>query len=281
MDRREVYFIRPQGRFSLNLRELWQYRELFFFFTWRDVKVKYKQTVLGFLWAIVQPLAMMLVFTLFFSNTLDIPTDGLPAPVFYYSGLLIWNFFSSSLTSAGNSMVNNAHIIKKIYFPRLIIPISSVLVALFDLMVASIIYLLLVFYYDFTLSDFNPNYFKLLGFTFIAVLFAIGSTLGVGTLLAALNVQYRDFRYVIPFLVQFLFFVTPVIYSVNILGEANYLQYVLAINPLTGAIELTRSVFTNKFSVVTVMISLSSMTFFLVLGIYTFRKMEAYFADIA
>lgn len=281
MDKQEVYFIRPQGQFSLNLKELWQYRELFFFFTWRDVKVKYKQTVLGFLWAIIQPLAMMLVFTVFFSKTLAIPTDGLPAPVFYYSGLLIWNFFSSSLTSAGNSMVNNAHIIKKIYFPRLIIPISSILVALFDLFVAAFIYLLLIFYYDFTASNFDPNYFKLLCFTGIAVLFAIGSTLGVGTLLAALNVQYRDFRYVIPFLIQFLFFVTPVIYSVNILGESSFLQYLLAINPLTGAIELTRFVFTNKISIVTLIISSSSMVFFMILGIYTFRKMEAYFADIA
>ncbi|MEM1325256.1 MAG: ABC transporter permease [Bacteroidota bacterium] len=275
------YQIRPPDKFSFNFKELWQYRELFYFFTWRDIKVKYKQTVFGFLWAILQPLAIMLVFTFFFARTLNIPTDGIPAPVFYYSGLLLWNFFSSGLSGAGNSMVNNAHIIKKIYFPRLIIPISSIIVALFDLLMALTIYLILIFYYDLTKSDFSLSYFMLFSTSVAAILLTILSLCGAGMFLAALNVQFRDFRYIIPFLIQFLFFITPVIYSTTIFSEIPHFQYIMAVNPMTGAIELARSAFTQQLDWMTVTISTFSAVVFMGVGIYTFRKMEAYFADIA
>jgi lipopolysaccharide transport system permease protein len=275
------YYIRPPSKFSLNLKELWQYRELFYFFTWRDIKVKYKQTLLGFLWAILQPLVIMFIFTFFFARTLNIPTDGIPAPIFYYSGLLLWNFFSSGLSNAGNSMVNNAHIIKKIYFPRLIIPISSIIVALFDLFMAVTVYLMLIFYYDLTDEAFSPNYLVLLLTSVAAISLTALSLVGFGTFLAALNVQYRDFRYIIPFLIQFLFFITPVIYSVNIFSSIDHFQYLLAINPLTGCIELARSAFTHQLNWTTIIISSMSAVLLTILGIYTFRKMEDYFADIA
>jgi lipopolysaccharide transport system permease protein len=275
------YYIRPPSKFSLNLKELWQYRELLYFFTWRDIKVKYKQTLLGFLWAILQPLVIMFIFTFFFARTLNIPTDGIPAPIFYYSGLLLWNFFSSGLSNAGNSMVNNAHIIKKIYFPRLIIPISSIIVALFDLFMAVTVYLMLIFYYDLTDEAFSPNYLVLLLTSVAAISLTALSLVGFGTFLAALNVQYRDFRYIIPFLIQFLFFITPVIYSVNIFSSIDHFQYLLAINPLTGCIELARSAFTHQLNWTTIIISSMSAVLLTILGIYTFRKMEDYFADIA
>ena len=135
------YTIKPPDKFSLNLEEIWLYRELFYFFTWRDIKVKYKQTILGFLWAVLQPFLMMMIFVVFFARVLNVPTDKIPAPIFYYSGLLLWNIFSTGLSGAGNSMVTNANIIKKIYFPRLIIPISSILVAVFDFLMAIIVFL--------------------------------------------------------------------------------------------------------------------------------------------
>ena len=143
------YEIKPAKGFSLNLKELWEYRELFFIFTWRDIKVKYKQTILGFSWAVLQPLLMMVIFTVFFAGALDVPSDNLPYPVFVFSGLLIWNIFSTGLSNASNSMVSNANIIKKIYFPRLIIPMSSILVAIFDFFMAFFIYIGILFYYDY------------------------------------------------------------------------------------------------------------------------------------
>ena len=141
------YEIKPHEKLSLGIAELWQYRELFYFFTWRDVKVKYKQTVLGFAWAVLQPFFMMLIFSLFFGRALNVPSENIPYPVFVFSGLLLWNIFSTGITAAGNSMISNANIIKKIYFPRLIIPISSVLVSLFDFFMAALIFICILFYY--------------------------------------------------------------------------------------------------------------------------------------
>ena len=142
------YEIKPKGKLSLGLKELWDYRELFYFFTWRDIKIKYKQTVIGFLWAILQPLFLMIVFSLFFGKALNVPSGNIPYPVFVFSGLLLWNIFSSGLSNAANSMVSNACIIKKIYFPRLIIPMSGILVSLFDFLMALIVYLAILIYYQ-------------------------------------------------------------------------------------------------------------------------------------
>ena len=277
-----AYTIKPPGKFSLNLAELWQYRELIYFFSWRDIKVKYKQTFLGFLWAILQPLLMMMIFVVFFAKALKVSTDSLPAPIFYYSGLLLWNLFSSGLSGAGNSMITNADIIKKIYFPRLIIPISSVLVAFFDFLMALIVFVILVLYYDWTDATFQVNYLQWISFLLFALIMTIVFTMGLGMLLAAWNVKYRDFRYVIPFLLYLLLFLTPVIYPVSVFKELSWAQYVLAINPLTGAIDLARASFTETFpDRAIILISFLSMCFFFLTGIYVFRKTEAYFADIA
>ncbi len=273
------YIIRPPGKLSLNLRELWQYRELFFFFTWRDIKVKYKQTILGFLWAVIQPLLMMAIFVVFFAKALKISTDEVPAPIFYYSGLLLWNIFSTGIGAAGNSMISNANIIKKIYFPRLIIPISSILTAVFDFMMALLLFVILLVYFNFHGYDFS--WMKLLFYLPLGLILTVVTTFGLGSFIAALNVKYRDFRYVIPFFIQFLLFVTPVIYPVSIF-EGNWLETLLSLNPMTGAITLCRSAFTDSL-IDWKMIGLSTFSAIIVflLGIFQFRKTEAYFADLA
>ncbi len=274
------YIIKPQKQLRLNWKELWQYRELFYFFTWRDIKVKYKQTILGFLWVILQPLLMMGVFVLFFSKGLKISTDNIPAPIFYLSGLIYWNLFSAGLSSSANSMVNNAQIIKKIYFPRLIIPISSILVATFDFMISLLIFTIILLGYlflsDISLSVWTP-------FLFIAaLLLTLITTFGLGTLLASLNIQYRDFRYVIPFMIQFMLFITPVFYPLRLFESIPYLKYILALNPITGAILLARaSLLTTTLDWIIVSISSCSAILLFVLGLFIFKKMEAYFADIA
>lgn len=268
--------IGPKEKLSLGLNELWQYRELFFFFTWRDIKVKYKQATLGFAWAILQPLFMMVIFTLFFGKALKVPSDDIPYPIFVYSGLLLWNVFSSGLSNAANSMVTNANIIKKIYFPRLIIPISSILVSLFDFLMALIVFIGMLIWFQ---TPIQP--IKLLLFMPLGLIIATLTSFGVGTLLAALNIKYRDFQYVIPFMIQVLLFMTPVIYPVSIL-PALWMKYVMALNPMYGAIELFRSGIIDKaIDLKLLTVSISSALFFFIVGIYYFRKTEAYFADLA
>ncbi len=259
----------------LDWKELWSYRELFYFFSWRDIKIKYKQTVLGFLWAILQPLLMMVIFTLFFGRALNIPSQNLPYPVFVFSGLLIWNMFSSGLTNSSNSMVNNATIIKKIYFPRLIIPVSSILVALFDFMMACIVFLPLLLYYQQQVS------FQAIWVWPLAIVMTTIATLGPGSLLAALNVKYRDFRYVIPFLIQLLFFLSPVLYPVSML-EHPLLRYTLVLSPMYAAIELFRMPLTQTWPDPTSMaISITSGILLMVIGLVYFKKTENFFADFA
>lgn len=276
MEYQEEYKIIPPKKLSLNFGELWQFRELFFFFTWRDIKVKYKQTALGFLWAILQPLLMMLIFTLFFGRGLKVPSDNIPYPIFVFSGLLLWNVFSSGITNAGNSMVNQSNIIKKIYFPRLIIPISSILVSLFDFLMAFIIFIGLFVYFHFPVDISMFTLSVILGLALTVL-----TTFGVGCLLAALNVKYRDFRYVIPFMVQALMFLTPVIYPVSLFNN-KYLQILLSLNPMAGAIDLVRSSLTGgSVSLHVIVSSIISALFFFFIGLFYFRKTESYFADIA
>lgn len=271
------YEIKPHEKLSLGLRELWQYRELFYFFTWRDIKVKYKQTALGFVWAILQPFAMMLIFSVFFGSILKDPNDPTPYPVFVYSGLLLWNIFSSGLTGAGNSMVSNANIIKKIYFPRLIIPISSVLVSLFDFLMAFVVFIGLLIYYSTPINIFVFVPMLLLSLVITAI-----STFGIGSFLAALNIKYRDFRYVIPFLIQALFFLTPIIYPVSIASKYAFAKYLLALNPMYSAIELFRySILHKTLQPDLLLISGSTALLFFATGLYYFRKTETYFADLA
>lgn len=270
-----LYEIKPVSKLSLGLKELWDHRELLYFFTWRDIKVKYKQTVLGVLWVILQPFLLMVVFTLFFSNGLNIPSDNIPYPVFVFSGLLLWNIFSQGLTNAANSMISNSAIIKKIYFPRLIIPISSILVSLFDFIMAFIIYIGILIYYR------HPVDLNILLYLPLSIILTIMTTFGLGTWLAALNIKYRDFRYVIPFLIQILLFLTPVIYPVSII-KFQWAQTVLSLNPMAGAIELLRSPVTHSelnIQLVVTSVSVSLVLFFY--GLFYFRKTEYYFADLA
>lgn len=271
------YFeIKPKNAFTFGFRELLDYKELFFFFTWRDIKVKYKQTVMGFLWAILQPILLMLIFTFFIGKTLDIPSDGIEYAVFVFSGLILWLIFSSGIANAGNSMVTNAQIIKKIYFPRLIIPISAILVAVFDSLMAFIVFIPLLLFYNQPIDLLEALLWWPTGL-FLTVI----GTFGPGCLLAALNVKYRDFRYVIPFLVQVLLFVTPVIYPLSIMTH-KWLQYVVAINPMYAAITLFRLPLTAIApDPVMLVISISSNVILLAVGIGYFRHTEMYFADLA
>lgn len=267
--------IKPQDKLSFGMQELWEYRELFYFFTWRDIKVKYKQTVLGFLWAILQPLFMTFVFSFFLGNSIvDKSKLNIPYPVFALSGMLLWGIFSGGMSNAANSMVTNANIIKKIYFPRLIIPISSILVALVDFLVAFVLFVGLLLIYKIDI-----NYLAIL-FLPISVCITCLSAMGCGTLLAALNIKYRDVRYIIPFLVQGLLFLTPVLYPINISNNLTA-QFMLRLNPISGALELMRGIFVGyKINYETVGISLVSSLVLFVLGILYFRKTESYFADL-
>lgn len=268
--------IKPQGKFTIGINELWQYRELFYFFTWRDIKVRYKQATLGILWAAIQPLSMMLLFTFIFSRGLKVGSDGLPYPIFAFSGLMIWNIFSNGLLNASSSMVANANIIKKIYFPRLIIPLSSILTALFDFLFAFATFVGLLVYYQLPFS-----FWKLLVFTPLSILLTVITTFGLGTLLASLNIKYRDFQYALPFMIQFLLFLNPVLYSTKSFDNS-ILQWIMRLNPIAGAINLMRSVFIDgavQWAAVALQF-LVAITF-LLLGVYFFRKTEAYFADLA
>jgi lipopolysaccharide transport system permease protein len=266
--------IHPPSGFSLGLKELWQYRELFYFFTWRDIKVKYKQTYLGILWALLQPLGMMIIFTFLFSKTWKIDTTPVQYPIFVLAGLILWNLFSSSVSHAGESMIQNANIINKIYFPRLIIPGSSVLVALFDFMMGLIIFIVLCFVYK-QAVDISAIWFFPAGIIVILI-----AAFGTGTFLAALNVKYRDFRYTIPFMLQVLFFASQIIYPLQSIQQS-WLKYVLAINPVNTAIEFFRAPLSeNAIDTAVISIGMASTFLILLTGIYFFRKTEAYFADL-
>lgn len=268
--------IKPKSAFGFGFKELWNYRELFFFFTWRDIKVKYKQTILGFLWAILQPLVMAALFTFCLGNLISSNTQlNMPYGLFAFSGLVIWNIFSSGLANAGNSMVANANIIKKIYFPRLIIPFSSMLVALFDFLMSFIILIPLVYYFG------GQIYLKAILYIPASVIMATIATLGLGTLLAALNVKYRDFRYVIPFFIQALMFATPVIYPIRIASN-QVLQSILKLNPMSAPLELFRASFsTQPIDPSNIIYSVIVSVLFLGLGLIYFRKTEMFFADLA
>jgi len=267
--------IHPPSGFSLGLKELWQYRELFYFFTWRDIKVKYKQTYLGILWALLQPLGMMLIFTFLFSKTWKIDTTPVQYPIFVLAGLIIWNLFSTSVSHAGESMIKNANIISKIYFPRLIIPCSSILVALFDFLMGLLIFFVFCIIYK------QPVNWSALIYFPAGILLVLLAAFGTGTFLAALNVKYRDFRYTIPFFLQFLFFASQVIYPLQMVQQS-WLKYILAINPVNAAIELFRYPLSGyPVDGNIIMIGTASTVLICFIGLYYFRKTEAFFADLA
>lgn len=268
-----VTIIDPPGRWPrLDLKELLAYRELFWVLIVRDIKVRYKQTVLGASWAILQPLAMMVIFSIFFGRFAKIPSDGFPYPVFVYAGLLPWFFFANSVTASGNSLIASKDLVSKVYFPRLIIPLSSVGVGLLDFCISAIFLLALMGFYG---MEFGPA-LVLVPLLAIAVVF---TATGVGMMLSALNVAYRDFRYVIPFLIQLWFFITPVVYPSSLIPE-NW-RWLIFINPMTGLVESFRAVFLS-YPADTVSISLSFLSALLIFfaGVTYFQRVERRFADI-
>jgi lipopolysaccharide transport system permease protein len=257
---------------ALDLNGVWNYRELLYFLTWRDVKIRYKQTALGVTWAVLQPLLMMIVFSLFFGRVAGISSDGLPYPLFAYGGLLPWTFFSNAITNSGNSLVGSAHLITKVYFPRMIIPAAAVGASLVDLLFSFLLLVPLMFYYRVPLS---LHFAALPLFILLASLLA----LGVGMWMSALNVKYRDVRFALPFLVQLWMFVSPVIYPSSVLPPK--LKLVLALNPMTGIVEGFRSsLFGLEFNWRLVAISAIITVLTLVYAAYSFRRMEKSFADI-
>jgi len=263
----------PDGWAPIGFRELWEYRELLYFLMWRDIKVRYKQTALGAAWAIIQPVFMMLVFTLFFGKLAKVPSDNLPYSVFTFTALLPWQLFSHALTESSNSLVSNQNLISKVYFPRLVVPISAVLGGLVDFAIAFVILLGLILYYGIV-----PSWaiFTLPAF----VLLAVATALAVGLWLSALNVQYRDVRYTIAFLIQFWLFATPVAYPSSIVPEKWRALY--GLNPMVGVVEGFRWALLGKANPpgIQLWVSCAVVVLLLTAGLYYFRRMEQQFADI-
>jgi lipopolysaccharide transport system permease protein len=254
-----------------DLRDLWRFRELLYFLTWRDIKVRYKQTVMGASWAVIQPLVMMLVFALFF-GLLSVPTDGLPHLLFFYCGLLPWTFFSNAVTQSSVSLVTNSNLITKVYFPRVLIPAATIGACLVDLAVASVILFGLMLYYGFA-----PGV-NLLMLPALVVLTLLLS-LGLGTWLAALMVKYRDVRHVLPFIFQVWFFLTPIIYPANVVPER--WRWVLYLNPMAGVVEGVRSSVTGRpFDWPALSFSAAATALVLVCSVYAFNRLERSFADV-
>lgn len=265
--------IRPPRKWvPVDLRELWQSRELLYFFVWRDVKIRYKQTGLGVAWAVIQPLFTMLIFSVFFGGLAKIPSDGLPYPLFALSALLPWILFSEGMTRSTTSMVTNASIMTKVYFPRLLMPIAGILSPVVDFLVAVILLVLMMAYYGFVPTI---NVLFLPAF----VLLALATSLGVGLWLSALNVQYRDFQYTVPFLIQIWMFASPVVYSTSLVPAQYQLLY--GLNPMAGVIEGFRWALLGTAPPSGVIgLSVLVVLALLVSGAFYFKKMEQYFADI-
>jgi len=255
------------------LRELWEFRELLYFFAWRDIKVRYKQTVMGASWAILQPFLTMVIFSLFFGRLANVPSDGLPYPIFSYAALVPWTFFVNALTQASNSLVVNANMIKKIYFPRLALPIATVVAGVLDFALAFIVLLLMMLFYRMVPTT-NIIWLPLF------VLLALVTSLGVSLWLSAMNVQFRDVRYTIPFLTQAWFFLTPIAYPSSMLSEPWKTLY--GLNPMAGVVEGFRWALLGSGTAPGPMLIVSSAVALVLLisGAFYFRRMEQSFADV-
>lgn len=266
--------IKPsKGLFSIDLKELWRFRELFYFLSLRDIKVRYKQTSIGIIWAVLQPFLTMIVFSVFFGRVAGISDGEIPYPIFVYSGLLFWNYFANSLSTASNSLVAEQNIIQKVYFPKIIIPLASTLVFFLDFIFAFIVLIGLMFYYQFF-----P--------TLIGVLLIIPSLIitflgfsGLSLVFSSVNVKYRDVRYALPFFIQLLVFLTPVIYPASILGKHQWLLY---LNPMSGVIETMRTGLLGVGTINWLIFGSSALLSILLflLGVLYFKRSERFFADI-
>jgi lipopolysaccharide transport system permease protein len=269
----ETIFIKPStGLAALNLRDLWIYRELVFFMIWRDIKVRYKQTLLGAAWAVIQPVLTMLIFNFIFGTVAKVNTEGIPYPIFSYTALLPWGLFSAALNNASRSLTTNQNMVSKIYFPRLVLPLASVLGGLVDFAIAFLILVVLMIYYKVTPTT------AIWTLPFFLILTVV-TALGVALWLSAINVQYRDVNYVLPFLTQFWLFLTPVAYSANVISAK--WQFVYSLNPMAGVVNGFRWALlgTNTGPNMNMLISISISLIFLVSGLFYFRSMERTFAD--
>jgi len=269
-----VVLIKPsKGWVSLNLRALWDYRELLYFLTWRDIKVRYKQTALGAAWAILQPLATMLIFSLFFGRLVKVPSDGIPYPLFAFAALVPWTFFANGLNQSSNSLIASANLLKKVYFPRLAIPVATVLAGVVDFVLSFVVLLMLIAYYRVT-PTINIVWTPLL----LALAFV--TSLGVGLWMSALNVKYRDVRYVVPFMIQIWLFATPVAYPSSLLSQP--WRTIYGLNPMVGVVEGFRWALLGSNTAPGLMVAASALAALLILvtGAFYFRYMEKTFADV-
>ncbi|HEX8501938.1 MAG TPA: ABC transporter permease [Pyrinomonadaceae bacterium] len=257
---------------SFSLREIWAYRELLYFLTWRDIKVRYKQTVMGAAWAIIQPLFMMLIFAVFFGILIGVPTEGMPFLIFYYCGLLPWTFVGNGVVNSSMSLINSSNLITKVYFPRILVPLAATGAGLVDLLISSLILLGLGIYYKMNLGT-SIVVIPLL------LLLSVFLTLAVGIWLAALIVKYRDIRHVLPFVLQIWMFLTPIIYPMGVVPDK--WQWIVQINPLTGVVEGIRaSLMGRALDKQALFVSVGITAAMLLCGIYTFRRIEKTFADL-
>lgn len=275
MDRSTTLITAPKGWPGPNLPELWRYRELLAIFVWRDLKVRYKQTILGIAWAVLQPVATMAIFTVFFGRLVKVPSDGVPYSILVFCGLLFWNYFSQSLTTASNSLVDNEGMIKKIFFPRLLLPSTSAVTPVVDFGIGTIVLVVLSFSLGFT-----PGWLSLVVIP-IGLIISVLTVIGLGSFLASVNVRFRDVRYIIPFFIQIFLFLTPVIYPISVVPGK--WQWLLSLNPLSGVITTVRASFLRTSPVsweALAQAALISLAIFII-GIATFRKTEHQFADVA
>lgn len=255
----------------LNLRDLWAYHELLYFLMWRDIKVRYKQTILGAAWAIIQPLVLMLIFTYFFGRLARMETEGVPHAIFFYTGLTVWTYFSNAVMSGANSLVSNTNLITKVYFPRVIIPAAAVGAGLVDFAIASALLVGLLIYYQIPVT---ASYLMLVPLVALTTLFA----LAMSVWLSALNVKYRDVRYALPFLIQVWMFTSPILYPSSLVPEE--WRWLMALNPVTGIVEGFRAaLFGREFDWAILGYSTAFTLAMLVFSAYTFRRMERYFAE--
>lgn len=271
----ETVIIKPsKGWVPLNLKDLWAYRELVYFLTWRDIKVRYKQSVLGILWAVLKPFMSMVVYTIFFGNFAKIPSDGIPYPIFVYTAILPWELFASALSVASRSMVSSGNMISKIYFPRIIVPLSSVMSSLVDFAIGFVILIGMMFYFHIV-----PTIAML--WLPLFILLALITALGVGFWFSALMVRYRDVGYLMPFITDLWKYASPVIYPASMVPEK--LRLIYSINPMTGVVEGFRyALLGTQQSTSWLMVLISSVIALIILisGLYYFRRMEKQFADM-
>ncbi len=263
----------PRGWQALDIREIWQYRELLYFLAWRDLRVRYKQTVIGAAWAILQPFLTMVVFSVIFGQLVGVPSDGVPYPIFSYVALLPWTFFAGALNRSSTSLVYDVNLISKVYFPRLILPLASVLSLLVDLGIAFVILLAMMLFYGII-----PGLAALMLPLFLLLAFL--TAFGIGLWLSALNVKYRDIAYIIPFLSQFWLFMTPVVYPTSIIPGG--WQFLYNLNPMVGVVEGFRWALLGQQNVSTGLMLLSTVVVLVLFigGLFFFRRIEHEFADV-